>query len=266
MKIPASKILATFLYLSSACSLTLQAQDILDIPFQVYLWSDPDKTERAEAKFGRKATDGMSAELPYVPPVIQYSPDGPESESVSIRAEERRLSPTYRYKGTSPLVLFREIPSAEGKPRRIPLASTKLSSDLKRALLILYPTQNQSGPKYQIFTIDNSLERTPRGTALIYNLSRKQIALAFNQQKILIAPGKSAPAQLEKSDDYSILLQIGSENETNQWEIRHIQRLIIDPNDSILLLIYTLPGKNEKFRIMTLENPNEALLEPVESP
>ncbi|WPJ96743.1 hypothetical protein SH580_03365 [Coraliomargarita algicola] len=217
-------------------------EEIVDVPFQVYVWPGGPM-----ASVGEHPRGGG-----YTRPIIEYSPDG-VGEAVDIMADELRLSSELHYRGPNPLQFYREITLANGEKRRKLLASVVIPVGMKRALLLFFPVKGKSY-SYDVFPIDNSLERVPLGQSQVYNLTQSKIACLFNEQQLLIERGQSLHAKLGPAEDFTVLVRIGAEDDAGQWKVRHEQRLVVNPEDSSTTLIYMKPGSRKAYRILVLKN------------
>ncbi|MGE9290910.1 MAG: hypothetical protein ACQKBT_07970 [Puniceicoccales bacterium] len=213
--------------------------EIIDIPFQVYVWPG-----------GPLATTGNDGrQNGFVRPVIQFCPEG-DGEVIEVGADPRRLSAFFHYQGPNPLRFFQESTLKDGRVRRKPLASVTIPGDMERALLLFFPVQGG----YEVLPIDNSTHQVKPGQSQVYNLTSRKIACLFNGQELLIEPGNSSAASLGPSDNFSILVRIASEDDKGRWKIQHEERLIVGPEDSALTLIYEKTGSRRGFRTLVLKN------------
>lgn len=84
----------------------------------------------------------------------------------------------FRYRGPSPLVFFREEPDAEGKVRRVPVASAEFSPGWGKALVVLVATgRDAAGPRFVAQAFDDSAEGFPAGRARVFNFHAGTLAL-----------------------------------------------------------------------------------------
>ncbi|WP_269522706.1 hypothetical protein [Coraliomargarita parva] len=253
----------TLTILLLACITTASAvetEESRELSFQVYLWqggtpagvktikkpgSDTNRNDEAEGIFLMDA---------YEPPLIQYCPTG-INEAVQVNALEQRLSPRYKYTGTGPLQFFQDIPQSDGTIQRKQLGIVDLPANDQHALLIFYPKKLGGG--YDIYPINNSLESIPAGKSRIYNLTTTPIACMFNEQSLRLMPGGSDTASLGPQEDFFVVVRIGAPNEEGKWRERYAQRLRVNPEASILTLIYKKSEQQNAYRIVALEMPSE---------
>lgn len=226
------------------------------LSFQVFLWPgtpNPNLEKSVTEKQGN-ILDGKLMPL-YVPPTLQYSPDGGE-EVRAIDAAVRRLSRTYQYAGYPPLRFFREESISENQVKRVPLGEVNIPSTMQRALLLFLPNTKKPD-EYLIYPIENSITRTKPGQACVINISSKPVVCLFNQEKLFLESGDSEIVPIGANAQVSIVVRIGAEADNGKWKERYAQRLNVKPDDSLTVLLYNKQEMPDTFRIMAIDNPKD---------
>ncbi|MBC2602708.1 hypothetical protein [Puniceicoccus vermicola] len=191
--------------------------------------------------------------LEYVPPTIEFSPNGGDEVEL-VQAAEQRLSPTYWYEGSNPLVFFRQESVGTGSVRRVFLGDVSIPPSFRHALLLFLPDP-ESRNTYRIYPIDNSRERVKPGEACVLNITGTTIGCLFNQEQILLEPGEQKVVPIGASESVYIVVRIGAENNKGDWKERYAEQLYVNPSDSLTILVYNKAGRPNNFRIMQIKNP-----------
>jgi len=258
------------IFFFSDATLAEQNEPELDLDFQVYLWralttvedivgddstSSPSNVSRQRDESSREAsvtdTPEGDATRAYRAPEIYYLADS-DSEVTRVRAAEGRLSRSYAYRGTNPIVFFRKVKLGEEVRREI-LGEVHVEKGLGRVLLLFLPTRESSGA-YRILPLENSLERVPSGRALIYNFTRGPLACRIGDRDFILAPGTYERLSLSRVEDFTLPVHLATQSEPGEWEAIHRQDVIVNPESSLLFLIYRAQGTQGQLRILTLEN------------
>lgn len=238
----------------------------VDISFQVYLWREltsiGDKEETGAPASSAPVMERQSVESDvdtpagaatraYRMPHIYYFADA-DAEPTRVNAAEGRLSRTYSYQGPNPLVFFHPRGESDQLSREI-IGEVAIENGSGRFLLLFLPTAYRSGA-YRILPLENSLDRVPTGSALIYNFTRGPLACRIGDQDFILAPGKYERIAIHRVENFTLPVYLAALNDQNEWHAIHRENVIVDPKSSLLFLIHRTQGYQDQLRILTLEN------------
>ena len=196
-----------------------------------------------------------------VEPGIRYASYDEASEPLRLSSEFR--SPEYRYEGPPRLTFFREKTGPEGKRLRVPVASTEIDPDLRRALFLFFPLTTEDGSeRYRILTIDDSRAAFPPGSYRVFNLTDHPIAGMFGEARLRLEPRDNQLVRPDHESDTNLNIQLAVQNGgewqrkvSTRWYYRDTARhLVFLARDGERLAIRSIP----QYQIPEAENtPDE---------
>src|SRR4051812_19478496 len=127
-----------------------------------------------------------------------------KGKTTTIIAAEGSLSPTYKFDGAGPLVLFKEV-VVDGKVVHQPAATLTVPAGLTHAIVVIAAT-DATQSTYAGVWVDDSPESRPAGTLRMVNLSNHSVAFKVAASEFTIAPTEKRQVPLP-SDVRRILMQ-----------------------------------------------------------
>jgi hypothetical protein len=195
-----------------------------------------------------------------VEPGIRYASTGEESEALRLSSEVR--SPEYRYRGPNPLVFFRERTGPEGETLREPVASVRVSPNLRQAFFLFFPIDAPQGAeRYRILTVDDSRAAFPPGSYRFINLTDHRIAGQIGDTQFVLPYKENRIVRPEHETGRNISLQLAIENPdgwqrkvSTAWLYRDTARsLVFLARDGDRLAIRSVP----QYQIPQPDEPEE---------
>lgn len=220
--------------------------ETLNVKFRVYLWSNPPQTQQ---KVEMTDVNGEPPPLmDYKTPTISYM-DGP-NRSKSIHAAARRLSRTYTYQGTNPLVFVDEHTTGpDGEPVYTELGRVTLPTNASEVILFLFPNPTSVQVHYNIVAIPAAAEDIPSGDALVMNISGTQIAAKIGEQQVVLDNSATQRIRIGSPKNSILPIMIGAPDENGQWQRKFSQPIVVNNNAGSILLFYTA---NNSYRVAVL--------------
>lgn len=155
------------------------------------------------------------------------------SAPVELRFFTSSRSPNYTYRG-EPMIYFYEksaLGAVAGNPPQ-PVAVFKVPPTSKRGLLLFFPKPvvGTDGLKYEIYGLDDAVERIPGGHFVIVNASMANYAGAIGSQRVSVPRGVSGPFPGNAGVDIRLWRADKPNNPpviTENWTIQDGQRVVV---------------------------------------
>lgn len=140
-------------------------------------------------------------------------------------------SPLYAYRGASRLCFF----DPAGGNESVPVAVYDVPEGVKRVLLLFFPKDGavRSGLRYDVYGVDDGLERVPAGHFITINVSGRDYVGQYGANRIAIPQG-IGPAHPGKS---RVLLSLAAQVE-GQWMAAGRHEFIMGAEDRVTLIFY----------------------------
>ena len=169
---------------------------------------------------------------------------------VPIEIFDSARSDFYKLPLVNPLVLYKIIPDAEGKPTHVPVAQVDLSKAGRWPLLIFLP--NQAAPTLSIVAISDDLEAFPAPCFNFINLTRVSLDINLGKAKSSVGPGilkivdpAIAPQKTTPETRYITVAAFYAEKPhmfySNNW--------VVYPSQRTLVIIFAEEGLPQIHRI-----------------
>lgn len=244
-------------------------EDAINVEFQLFLWPgiqhdlDPFRDSEALKKQNNALRDDQADEMnpseeagnyvPYLPARLFFRSYGEDNFEL-IELAQNRLSKKYRFRGNGPIVFYREALDASGELQYKPVGQYAFTGTASRKLLFVQVGSENNSPRVRLFGVENTMDRIPRGQALVYNLSSVQLACRIVDEQAVLNPGDNMRLSLSRQDEQQMRILVASHSNDNGWELRHQQRLAFRDDSSLLILVFSVDEANTRFRVTTLSN------------
>lgn len=151
-----------------------------------------------------------------------------------------RGSPFY-YRGKTPLVFFRETTDAEGKLRRVPVATVEYSPLWKKALVVLVAAGRTGETRdFTAQAFDDGSEGFPAGHARLFNFYRGALAANSGDGVEQVPPRQSRLIAL-KGSRARVWMKLAVQR-PESWEVLPTFVTQVAPNTRLLIFAYEAPG------------------------
>ncbi len=154
-------------------------------------------------------------------------------EAKELRFYTSSRSPTYTYRG-EPTIYFYEKSASVETPGSAPqpVAVFNVPPTLKRGLLLFFPKSvvGADGLKYEVYGMDDAVERIPGGHFVIVNASMATYAGAIGAQPVTVPRGVSGPFSGNAGADVRLWRADKPNNPpviTENWSIEDRQRVVV---------------------------------------
>ncbi|MFA6960146.1 MAG: hypothetical protein WC205_05285 [Opitutaceae bacterium] len=173
-----------------------------------------------------------------LPPSVKIA-DGTRVLEISVPASGRG-DPVY-YRGKNPLVFFRETTDAEGKTRRVPVATVEFSPAWKKALVVLVSAGRKGGDwNFTGQAFDDSAEGFPTDYARLFNFYRSTLAVNSGDGLEQVPPRESRLIAL-KGSRARVWMKLAVQRPAS-WEVLPTFVTQVAPNTRLLIFAYEAPG------------------------
>jgi hypothetical protein len=137
------------------------------------------------------------------------------SAQVTISASESNLSDVYEFKGSPPLILYKEV-QKEGKTVRQAVATLTPPDGFTKAIVLLAYT-DASKTTYSGVWINDSVDARPPQTVTYHNFSSYPIAIKLDTKEYMIPP-KGDYIQSTNAAMKRVLFKAAAQTKTG-WEV-----------------------------------------------
>ncbi len=178
---------------------------------------------------------------------------GQQGESEKIFIPNGALSPTYTYRGTDPMVLYRQDPASE-EPNPIPVASVSLARIEDEAILFVSPNPDGSSLRVESFSVESETLR--KGHTRLINLTQYTIGGFHGGTRFDLNPGGSTtlPFNTEKAGGViKVSIQIAAFQE-EAWRAKLNSTFGVTPDMSVNLLL--IPSDDNGVQMIPLRERN----------
>jgi len=139
----------------------------------------------------------------------------------------------FRYRGPSPLRLYRASVGADGEKTRRLALSVEIPPEISEGILYFFPPQNDT---YYGHLVDTSLSRFKPGELLVANFSPNRAVAGIFEERVVIPPGSSEVIPFESGRtflDFQVAVQ-----ENQAWRLIANRRFPAVSNRRAVALIY----------------------------
>ncbi len=143
-----------------------------------------------------------------------------DEQPVSLSFSQYQRSQPIEYEGPVPIVFFREKPNPDPAlpPIRIPVGSVNMNikNPVKEALFLFLPVAQESdsllggdlpGPKYKVYTLDDSLRAFPRDSLIVFNATGANLFGQVVGREMLVPDGATGPFDLSRNFTAAFAIQ-----------------------------------------------------------
>ncbi len=121
-------------------------------------------------------------------------------------------SPTYTYRGTSPLVFFREISTTDGQTERKVLAEVDISAGQSHILILALPRKGNARTGFMTHSMSDDLDSFPFNSFRMVNFSNSQIACLIDGKRQELEPRRERLTVLPIKEPKMVALKMASLN------------------------------------------------------
>jgi len=206
---------------------------------------DPKRRAEADAI----EAQGSSRVTPYVPSTIYIRPS-PEEDPEPLQISSNRLSKAMTISHDGEVMLYRKDHRGGVENPYIPLGRIRLNPEEEQVVTFLFSLQERGGNlNAKTISTDNDL-LGPGKTATV-NLAPQEVLYMINEARGRLRPGEMAPVEMSEESN-ALRFRIASRDRDGQLALRHQRRIVLNPEASNLLIVYSSQARGDAFRILTL--------------
>lgn len=165
--------------------------------------------------------------------------DGRGTLDIGVPASGRGAS--FRYRGASPLVFFREMTDAEGQIRRVPIATVEYPAGWKKMLIVLISGGHTGEDwRFDAQAFDDSAEGFPAGHARVFNFYQTTLALNNGGEVAQVPPRQSRLVALRGAGK-RVWMKMAVQRAA-EWETLPAFVTQVAPDSRLLVFAYEAPG------------------------
>ena len=182
--------------------------------------------------------------------------DGEKVEPLRISSAYR--TGPYRYRGTNPIVVFREVAGPEGAVIRQPVGRAFVDPSFTKVLFLFIRNDQPegSGSEYEIMVLDDSLDSFPRGAYRIFNLSNHQIGGFIGKEKFIVPTKEFRTIELDSEDKVDVQIHFSSRVE-DQWVPGVNTRWLY--RDNMRSIVFVTADQESRYPMLKVKSVKEYL-------
>ena len=158
---------------------------------------------------GEAEEDGLDGENHTIHDVLYQNGDNTEKISTIPYLTQ---TPSYTYRGPSPLVFFREISTGDGKKERKVLAQVDITAGQSHILILALPRKENARTGFMSHSLSDDLDSFPFNSFRIINFSNSQIACLIDGKKQVVEARGEGLTVLPIKEPKMVALKMASLN------------------------------------------------------